>query len=231
LALSVGLAAILSEDSSAPPAEPSDEPAPRSLFRSRPFWGALAFSALARLPGSVEKNPLLLAHRLERFPEPSVAATLLAVPAALGVLVGYALMARRLSTGTLLRVCLVAQALGFATWLRLGPTGGVDGFGPPIRFAADACLMAGITTLALRAAPRGREALGYGLLLAVSAFVGYGVLLPLVLPLGLGWSGTVILAIAISLLAMGAVSLLPRELTAGRDGVDAATRAGSAGRV
>jgi hypothetical protein len=99
----------------------------------------------------------------------------------------------------------------------LGPTGGGDAFGVPIRSAADACLMAGTTTLVLRAAPRGREALAYALLLGLPTFLGSGLLLPLVI--GLGWSATVTAAIAASVVVALAVPLLPRELTAGRDGV------------
>jgi hypothetical protein len=130
-----------------------------------------------------------------------------------------ALLARRLSTGTLLRVALLAQAAGFASWLGMGPTGGGDAFGVPIRSAADACLMAGTTTLVLRAAPRGREALAYALLLAVPTFLGSGLLLPLALGLRLGWHATVVAAIAVSVVVALAVPLLPRELSAGRDGV------------
>jgi hypothetical protein len=77
--------------------------------------------------------------------------------------------------------------------------------------------MAGITTLVLRAAPRGREALAYALLFAIPGFLGPVLLLPLVI--GLTWALTVLAAIAISVLAAAAVSLLPRSIREGRDGV------------
>jgi MFS family permease len=213
LALSVGLAAIVSEESAATPDEPAHEsgPAP-SLFRSRTFWAAFAFMAGARLFGPVESNFVLRGLLREHLATPSPAETFIAAFAALGAAAVFVLGSRRLSTATLLRISLLVQAVGFASWLHVASG---DAGGTVVRNVADACVMMGLTTLAFRSVPRGREALGYALLFLSPLLVS-----PILAPLAfqIGGPGTIAAPIAASVLMALAVGLLPRAIRQGRDG-------------
>ena len=213
LALSVGLAAILSEESAVTPNELSDEGGPAvSLFRSKTFWGALAFIAGVRLFGGVESNFLLMGLLREHLAKPSSGAAVIAAFAALGAAAVFVLCSRRLSTGTLLRMSLLVQAVGFASWLRMAQG---DAVGTVVRSVADAWVMMGLTTLAFRAVPRGREALGYALLFPLPTLLS-AMLSPLALRLG--GPATAGAAIGMSVLMALAVALLPRAIRQGRDG-------------
>jgi hypothetical protein len=174
IALSMGLVGALFDDAGGtePVAERSPPP---PLLRSRTLWGALAFLTAAHLFGQVQRNYLLMAINPEIF-RSGDNGFLLSQVAVVATAVLYALLARRLSTGTVLRISLIAQAIGFASWFPVGP--GHDPFGPLPRAVADGCMFMGMATLAIRAAPRAREAFGYALMMGIPAVAGSVLIMP-----------------------------------------------------
>jgi hypothetical protein len=217
LALSIAIACIASMDSArAVPADQQIGPGPEpSFLRSRRFWGVLAFLSCAYLFGEPNHNSFLM-KLVRRTAEAPLEATwnegALVSLAAIGVTVGFAVLCRRMSAGTLLRLALLARALAFLTLLPDAPVG--PGVLHMVRSLAEISSLLPLTTLVIRAAPRGREAIGYALLMGVPGVVGPILTAPLVALLRPSLPMGVAAAAGAAVLTCLGVSLLPKELTA-----------------
>ncbi len=189
------------------------------FVRSRAFWGVLLVSTCASLPVLIRtpramhlKQTLRLGDaRLWELDMASRSAALLG--AAL-----YLFACRRFPLARLLPACLLAQMGGTAALIALQD----NRLGPIVTAAAafgDALASVAVLDLAMRAAPRGREAFGLVLLMA-GATLATMVLTALGITgyLRLGWTPLVLVAAAAGGIGVTSVLVLPRPLVAARDG-------------
>lgn len=201
-----------------PGAAPSMAPGLPAFLKSRLLWGTLPVLLLASLPGAAEN---ILAPLFGQTTPPWPRATyerLQQIENLLRMLAAvlYFTLARRTSAGALLRLSLGAQVLATLgmVWAATTPEIVFVGWG----------LGQGLTRIAavhvaLLAAPRGREAFGY-LLLMTPAMV----LAPFVAPVvvvslltSLGYATAVVAIAGIALAALLAVPLVPASVRATRD--------------
>jgi hypothetical protein len=230
LALSVfGIIVSLADGDEPPPAAAADPPAGRPRIRlgaylgSRAFWATLAVGLCARL-GATPRSLAALAMAGKHGIDPSAAtrASLWAAGAMIAAAAVYALLGRALAPRRLLRLSLAALALGNVALVLL--RGATSGWLPEAAtlvqaFGVGLATVAGVD-LAMRAAPRGREAFGYVLLTGAPAFVASGITnvvgARIVIAAPALLAPATVAATAAALIGVLAVSLVPSDLTAWR---------------
>jgi len=189
-----------------------------AFLRSRAFWASvvlLAFAGMATVPDLVMARTLST-QEFGAFREGSLWLT----PAiTIGAASVYLLVCRRLRFGLLLRFALLAKAIALVVHA-LAPHVIGQALPPSVpmaRAAGDGLTKIALLDLALRAAPRGREAFGAILLAGVPSIVA----LPAGLiesALGISASSAAWFGTGAAIAATGAVSLLAREIGWAREG-------------
>jgi MFS family permease len=188
---------------------------PRFL-RSRVFWGALALFTCSDL-ATVPELLVRAAHgdangtSMRFSPHPAITC---------GVALAYLGICRRLSVGPLLRAVLLVKAGTFAALaLTAGGTSAATlDLLLIVNATGEALTLIALLDIALRAAPRGREAFGVVLLTGLP-----NLLTSFPLSLAVARSASPLPGIAwfvtgAAIVAAIAVGLLPREIRQGRDG-------------
>jgi MFS family permease len=212
LAVVVLVATMLDDSASAPAIEPPAAPAERvsipSFLRSRTFWASFAVLVCAGA-ATVPREFLNIRLRfLQRGELETIGQQWVQPVIAIAVAGVYALACRYVRFRIRFGLALLAEAVALA----LPASGGV-GFALLLRTAGDSLSTVGVLDLALRAAPRGREAFGAVLLAGIPVVIRFGGM-PALMPFLIDPS-VVLLALvgaALAVLAACLVSLLPRDL-------------------
>jgi hypothetical protein len=185
-----------------------------AYLRSKPLWTVLILASMSSVGNEVlhfadrwnqtvrTMGPSLdLREQAARFGEVAVV-----------VMAGaYGFCSGRVKTRTLMRASLLAEALGLLLLLVISRA---DVPGWLVRIAAARGLgglaRVAMIDLALRMAPRGREAFGFALLTGVPPFLG-AFLSPFILLSTVGAFGGVVIAVGLAVLAALALALVPES--------------------
>jgi hypothetical protein len=214
---------VRSDERSAPAgADADDAPSPRLwvYLGSRTLWTVLILASMSSVGGEVLRfadRVTQTARTMGRSSDLREQAGLVGEAAIVVMAGAYGFCSGRVKPRTLMQLSLLAEALGLLLLLRIDQA---DAPGWLVRIAAARGLggpaRVAMIDLALRTAPRGREAFGFALLTGVPPFLG-AFLSPFLLVSTLGVLAGVVIPAALAALAALAVALVPAPELGGVD--------------
>ena len=226
LALAVVFLIVTLSDDDRPAPAPVGTPVTRvsipTFLRSRSFWASAAVlgcAGIASVPSTLVREQLRAAHGGSSEQWAAAWTTPAITIAACGL---YLLVSRRVSFRVLLRAALMAKAIALAAHALAsrGSAAGTLDHALMVRDAGDALAAAAMLDLALRAAPRGREAFGAILLAGLPYVVMATIGTPFMLFLHDSAESVAWFAMAAAVASAIAVSLLPEAIVRPPDPID-----------
>lgn len=207
----VALTATLSDHASAAPPLPAAPMRLRAFLSSRPFWTSAAVLACAGVAAMPRE---LIKRQSDHLYGPHAAWWLPVMTPAIAIAgaVIYVLACRRVPFGVLLRAALFAKALALVALASANPTGlAFVGFS-----VTDVAAHIALLDLALRVAPRGREAFGAILLVGLPR-VAAALVFTTEAAFQTSTREGAAFGAVVAIVSVIAVSLLPPEITRTKD--------------